>query len=230
MELRLDILPDEQLSIWKAFEASKLSGFTLYGGTALALRFGHRRSVDFDFFTGLPVTPDDVRHRLPWLDEHFDLTLQLEVNTFVFTCRAPGTTENGTVKLSIFGDLDLPVIEEPDVAPNGVSVASVKDLLATKLKFLNQRIEAKDYIDIIEILKRSPKAHEFLGEGLANMKAMFPEASPAETLKALCWFHGGDLDGLDAESRKFLETTVSKVGRLPVPSVRKGVDLKSARS
>jgi len=36
MELCVDILPDEQLAIWKAFEASALEGFTLYGGTALA--------------------------------------------------------------------------------------------------------------------------------------------------------------------------------------------------
>jgi hypothetical protein len=27
------------------------SGFYLAGGTGLALRFGHRRSVDFDFFS-----------------------------------------------------------------------------------------------------------------------------------------------------------------------------------
>lgn len=29
----------------------EVSGFTLGGGTSLALRFGHRKSVDLDLFT-----------------------------------------------------------------------------------------------------------------------------------------------------------------------------------
>jgi len=31
--------------------------FILYGGTALALRLGHRESVDFDFFSSETVIP-----------------------------------------------------------------------------------------------------------------------------------------------------------------------------
>ncbi|MDR3169883.1 MAG: nucleotidyl transferase AbiEii/AbiGii toxin family protein [Candidatus Peribacteria bacterium] len=33
-------------------------GFYLAGGTALALYFGHRESVDFDFFTATPLVPE----------------------------------------------------------------------------------------------------------------------------------------------------------------------------
>jgi hypothetical protein len=225
----LDILPEEQLAIWEVFWESDLSGFILYGGTALALRYGHRLSVDFDFFTGLPVTPETVHQRLPWLAEHFESSLQLEANTFVFTTRAPNCESSSTVKLSFFGDLDLPVIQEPDIAPNDVSVASTKDLLATKLKVINQRIEAKDYLDIAEILWRTEPSGSTLEEGLANMAAIFPAAAPSETLKALCWFHGGDLDTLESQTKQFLERTVKDVGPLPPASIRPGITLKTWR-
>jgi hypothetical protein len=36
-------------------------GFVLYGGTAIALRLGHRSSVDFDFFTADPLKKN-LRH------------------------------------------------------------------------------------------------------------------------------------------------------------------------
>jgi hypothetical protein len=47
--LRLDIPPPPQRRLWDELAAIP-SGFVLYDGTALALRLGHRQSVDFDFF------------------------------------------------------------------------------------------------------------------------------------------------------------------------------------
>jgi len=53
------ILTDEALGMFKVLSASpELEGFTLIGGTALALQIGHRVSLDFDFATftqGIPV-------------------------------------------------------------------------------------------------------------------------------------------------------------------------------
>ena len=43
----LSILPLPQLRLWSELDATPET-FTLYGGSALALRFGHRSSVDFD--------------------------------------------------------------------------------------------------------------------------------------------------------------------------------------
>jgi hypothetical protein len=45
----LSMLPPPQLKLWLELGETP-EAFTLYGGTALALRFGHRTSVDFDFF------------------------------------------------------------------------------------------------------------------------------------------------------------------------------------
>jgi len=50
LHLRLDILPPAQLALWPELRQIP-AHFVLYGGTAIALRLGHRQSVDFDFFT-----------------------------------------------------------------------------------------------------------------------------------------------------------------------------------
>jgi len=39
----------------------------LYGGTAIALRIGHRFSVDFDFFTDRPLDKKEIRDALSFL-------------------------------------------------------------------------------------------------------------------------------------------------------------------
>lgn len=48
---RLDVLPPAQQALWPRLRAAAGLGFVLYGGTAIALRLGHRASVDFDFFS-----------------------------------------------------------------------------------------------------------------------------------------------------------------------------------
>ena len=52
-EPRFDVLPQEQKALWPELRAVP-PAFVLYGGTALALRLGHRVSVDFDFFSSEP--------------------------------------------------------------------------------------------------------------------------------------------------------------------------------
>ena len=47
MAARLDVLPRAQRVLWPSL-AQLSDTFVLYGGTALALRLGHRASVDFD--------------------------------------------------------------------------------------------------------------------------------------------------------------------------------------
>lgn len=44
------VLPLSQRHLWAALANSASLGFTLYGGTAIALRLGYRSSVDFDIF------------------------------------------------------------------------------------------------------------------------------------------------------------------------------------
>jgi len=62
----LSILPPPQLRLWLELDSTP-DHFTLYGGTALALRLGHRVSVDFDFFSFESFDPDRCAETVPYL-------------------------------------------------------------------------------------------------------------------------------------------------------------------
>jgi hypothetical protein len=60
---KLNILPASQRALWKELKATP-KRFVLYGGTALALRIGHRVSEDFDFFTNATFEPQDLAEQI----------------------------------------------------------------------------------------------------------------------------------------------------------------------
>ena len=66
MDFRVDLLPTAQRALWPRLNAVP-DDFMLYGGTALALRLGHRESVDFDFFSDRSFTPVELRAEIPLL-------------------------------------------------------------------------------------------------------------------------------------------------------------------
>ena len=99
---RMAILPPRQRALWASLRGVTSLGFTLYGGTAIALQLGHRASVDFDFFTSKPVDPFTLANDLPDLLGNAT-TLQSERNTLTVSAIAPGHTDG--VKLSFFGGL-----------------------------------------------------------------------------------------------------------------------------
>src|ERR1700684_3945078 len=61
------ILPPEQKEIWPLLAGSAELGFVLYGGTAIALRLGHRTSIDFDFFSWAPFVPNLLMQKVNYL-------------------------------------------------------------------------------------------------------------------------------------------------------------------
>lgn len=84
---RFEVLPAAQRALWPDLAAVP-SGFVLYGGTALALRLGHRASVDFDFFAHDPLDHHALERALPWLRSAD--ALQEEANTRTVLVRAGG--------------------------------------------------------------------------------------------------------------------------------------------
>lgn len=197
------ILPANQQAIWPQLGAAKDLGLVLYGGTAIALRLGHRESIDFDFFTNLPLNKEELRKKLPVLAD--SVPLQDEKDTLVVLAR--------TVKLSFFGGLNFGRYGSPEVTEDGVlDVASPVDLMALKIKVLFQRSEAKDYLDIAAMID----AGVSLATGLAVAEQMFkPELSTAIALKALTYFEGGDLAILPKSCRKTIAATVARIATLP---------------
>jgi hypothetical protein len=201
MTLRFDILPAPQRELWDLHAARIPPGWVLYGGTAIALRLGHRASVDFDFFSDAPLDEQELRTALPVLDA--SRVLHRAPNTLTVTVPF-GASE---VQLSFFGRIGFGRVAEPDIAANGVEIASLLDLFATKLKVLLQRVEVKDYLDI-EALLRSGLS---LADGLAAAAALFQRSlNPLDAAKAVAWFKDGDLESrLPLATRAFL-TEASK--------------------
>lgn len=116
-------------------------------------------------------------------------------------------------KVSFFGAIGLGRVGQPAWTEDGVlQVASLDDLMATKLKFLLQRIEAKDYIDIAAMMG----AGVSLERVLASARSIYGRSfQPSESLKALVYFEGGDLEVLPDATRRTLIEAVQRVKDLP---------------
>lgn len=210
MNLHLEILPDSQKEIWK--ELSAVPGhFVLYGGTALALRLGHRASVDFDFFSAEPFETGKLLASLPFA-KNCEI-LQSSANTLTVV-----VDRNGPVKLSFFGGLTFGQVSVPDIAPgNGIKIASIHDIFATKLRVVPERPEAKDYIDIAEILKSGVSLQTGLGCAKAVYGGNFNVVLP---LKALSYFGDGDLPALPQTTTKQLVEAVQRVNLKEIPEIK----------
>ena len=122
---------------------TRFKSFYLVGGTSLALQIGHRRSVDFDFFSPEPLSPR--------LLEQVKRVFASE--TVVLTYRSPeqlNLTING-VKTT-FSFFNYPVIE-PFVPYQKVPLASVMEIAAMKALAVGKRLSFKDYVDWYFLLK-----------------------------------------------------------------------------
>lgn len=116
-----------------------LSGFHLAGGTALALRLGHRKSVDIDLFSTANFDLQVVQSRL---EQHYGYE-----NTF----RASKTLRGRIHDVKV----DILAHEYPLVNPivrdlqTGIHMYSIADIAAMKLNAIaHNGTRVKDFIDI----------------------------------------------------------------------------------
>jgi len=212
---QVSILPEPQRRLWSELSDTP-KAFVLYGGTALALRLGHRQSVDFDFFSNAPFQAASLRESIPYL-KHAEMS-QFQANTLTAI-----VDRNGSVKVSFFESLGMKRVQDPDIVEeNGIQVASALDLLASQLKTIQMRAEARDYRDILATLASGLN----LEEGLAAAAAIYgKEFNGALSLKALTFFSDGDLPSLPAELQDRLRKAATGVNlkQLPLVSARPGL-------
>lgn len=205
---RFQKMPPAQRRLWPRLAPGVALGFVLYGGTAVSLHLGHRRSVDFDFFTDRPLDAEAIRRGFRFSGSA--KTLQQTEDTLVVVVSG--------VKLSFFGGLSFGRVGDPHLTTDGVAeVASLEDLLAHKLKVILQRAERKDYVDIAAMLR----AGRSLSCGLAAARLFFGAAlQPSESLKALTYFKDGDLARLSRDDRQTLIAAAAGVVNLPTVARR----------
>jgi Nucleotidyl transferase AbiEii toxin, Type IV TA system len=208
---RLDMLPEPQRKLWPEELAGTPDHFILYRGTAIALRLGHRHSVDFDFFSPATFEPDSLLKTVPYFkgatvrkSAPNDLAVTLD--------------RGGPVQLSFFGNFDLGQVAEPELAEGpGIKVASLIDLAGMKAAVVTQRAEVRDYLDIDALLTKS-------GIPLATMLAVAAaiygdQFSPLLSLKAMAYHDDPNLVRLPPDARHRLSAAVQKTDPAKLPAL-----------
>ena len=192
-------MPAPQLALWPELDATP-EHFTLYGGTALALRLGHRQSLDFDFFSREAFDPAALAREIPYLGG----AEQVQVVSHTLTCRVE---RGGPVLVSFFGNLGLGVAAPREIAEGSkVHVASLLDIAGTKAAVVQQRAQPRDYLDIDALIRHGIDLPRVLAAGAILYGHSF---NPLITLKALSYFD--DVPALPAEVRERLEAAVETV-------------------
>jgi hypothetical protein len=213
LKARTDILPAAQQEIWSGLAPAASLSFVLYGGTAVALHLGHRVSIDFDFFSDAPLDRHRIEKAFAFMRNAS--TLQEGPNTLVVNA----TTPSGAVKVSFFGSIGIGRINDPvQTDDTTLFVASLEDLLATNLKTILQRAEAKDYRDISAMLT----ARVSLPRALAAFAKMYGN-DPAHALKAIGFLEDGDLTSLAQNDRDILKAARDGVKDIPPITLAKGL-------
>lgn len=204
------VLPPPQKKLWKEL-AEVPKHFVLYGGTALALRLGHRQSVDFDFFSSKTVDFEELLSNLNFLRAGRIIQNTNQALTVV-------VEREGSVKLSFFGSISMGRVGMPEETPDGVlSVASLLDLAGTKAKVVLQRAESKDYLDLLAIFKSGIN----LSQAMAAAQALYGEQyNPMLTIKSLTYFGDGDLYKLTPAQKNQL-TQIASSQEFDLPAIQK---------
>lgn len=207
---RLDILPAAQRRLWPEL-AETPRHFTLYGGTAIALRLGHRQSADFDFFSPNLFEPHTLLAAIPYLKGAE--TLRSAANNLTVN-----VDREGPVQLSFFGNFDLGQVAaaEPVEGPQ-FNVAALIDVAGMKAAVITQRAEVKDYLDIHALLT---KARIPLAMMLAAATVIYgAEFNPLLSLKAISYHDDRSLAGLAPNVRRDLIAAVQATDPQNLPTL-----------
>lgn len=209
MSLYLNILPAAQLKLWPLLKDIPKE-FILYGGTAVALQLGHRVSIDFDFFSDLPLNKEKLVAEFSLLQQYN--LVQPEINTIDCIVDFP----EGPVKLQFLANLGQRQkhVSAPIIAKdNQLQIASLRDLFATKLNTIQHRAECKDYLDIHALMQSGLSLAEGLGCAVAVYGKTF---DPASSLRALCSYRDGNLNELRTEVINYLSQQAAAVENIPI--------------
>ncbi len=157
-------------------------GFYLGGGTAVALRLGHRRSHDLDWFTTKRV--GDLMALLAGLrDEGIRLRA-----TFLDVGTVHGEMYRARVSLL---EYRYPLLREPDQLTGfRCRVAAIEDLACMKLSAVAQRGSKKDFIDLYAIAQEGIP----LSQMLDLYRTKYSIADISHVLYSLTYFDDAEDD------------------------------------
>lgn len=175
--LHFDAVPDSVRNLlMRLAPLPALEDFSLGGGTSLALRFGHRLSVDLDFFTTVEFDTGQLADRLGF-------TGAIQVN------RAPNslTLDLQGTKLDFLRHA-YPLLD-PTEKTEGVRLLSLPDVAAMKLNATANRGAKKDFFDLCELQRHHP-----LSTMLDWFETKYRSADRFTVIRSLGWFEDAELE------------------------------------
>ena len=171
------VSPDLKNLLLQLMKEPRLDGFHLVGGTALALRFGHRRSIDIDLFASEAFNAERITETLE--DKYPLEDIVIETNTVNASIR--------DIKLDLIAHR-YPLIDQP-VTIEGIRMLSLKDLATMKLNAIANRGSRKDFWDCTELLEHWP-----LRELLGYYREKYPHTNIWQVQKSMCYFDDAEIE------------------------------------
>jgi predicted nucleotidyltransferase component of viral defense system len=159
-----------------------LSDFNLVGGTALALYYGHRISVDLDLFSVATFSVPYIVEELEELAKNENLDWEWNM---VEESSLSGVIDG--IKIDVIR-YRYPLIDAVTVS-EGVRLLSIKDIAAMKLSACAQRGSKKDFFDIYELLQHFDM--KFL---MACFTEKYPKTSISHIIRSLVYFDDAELE------------------------------------
>lgn len=148
----------------------------LVGGTSLALQYGHRLSVDLDFFSKEPIDYEEILLNIKSLGKVEVVSRSKYINCFFIN----------DVKVD-FVSLPYEWIDEP-IIYDSLRLASIKDIAAMKLAAIANRGSKKDFIDLALLIQKL---------GLRKMMTFYHEKYPdgmeMMVLRSLVYFQDAEV-------------------------------------
>lgn len=141
------VLPNATEKLLIKFDEVKfLKGFYLAGGTALALQYNHRESIDLDWFTEKPINTSTLIKHLSG------------VGRFTLVKEEENTVEGilDRVKVS-FMMYPYPMVAKEQIYLKHIKIASSHDIAIMKLGAIAGRNTKKDFIDLYIYLQKENK-------------------------------------------------------------------------
>lgn len=162
--------------LMRLMEEDSLASTRLVGGTALALQYGHRMSIDLDFF-------GQIEEDIEGLRDVLRKTGRLKI-----------LKETKNIRIYMINDIKIDFVNyhcypwiDVAIEENGIRLASPKDIAAMKINAIEGRGTKKDFIDIYCLLQ-----HYSLQDILDFYQQKYPENSLFRALMSLSYFEDAD--------------------------------------
>jgi len=182
--LHIETVEPRTLSLLKRLlNLSTLRPFSLVGGTAMALRYGHRSSVDLDLFFHEKFDHKSIESELT-LEFGSDFNYESGHKQFGIFCYIQ------KIKVDIVYFPHQPI--EKIVLEDNIRMYSSADISAMKIQAILGRAQKKDFWDLYELLRHYPLQQlmdwhtqkypsQMLAISIPNAISYFADAEESET-------------------------------------------------